>query len=272
MGHAVAVDPAVEAFLVAVAAMARDCQGELEVRVGACAVEIEPRAADGFAVSVRVEDEAVSVRLGEWERRFAREDDPDEDGDALALALDLVAAALWGRARLRIELVEDRPWRTTVCFGAPGRWLTFAREGGGLRAPWKRARIEERMNHGRPPRRIDESKLSPLPWAPWAGIRGDARAEPPPLVMPVDGELDLHSFSPKDVKPLVLETIEQCRARGILELRIVHGKGIGNLRRTVHALLERHPAVASFRLGGQGAGGWGATLVDLRPASDDETP
>ncbi len=83
--------------------------------------------------------------------------------------------------------------------------------------------------------------------------------------MPLDGELDLHSFKPKEVKPLVLETIEQCRARGILELRIVHGKGIGNLRRTVHALLDRHPAVASYRLGGHGAGSWGATVVDLHP-------
>lgn len=275
------MDPAALAFLRAVADTARACGPDVSVRVRARAVELQPAAAGGLPVVARVDDDAVIVTLcdrplGEvgqaahgWERRFPREDDPDDDADALALALDLVAAALWGRARLRVEHVGNRPWRTTVCFGAPGRWLTFDRQGGWLRAPWTRVRVEERRNHGAPPRPIDEAKLRPLPWAPWAGIRGQLPPEPPPLPMPVNGELDLHSFSPKDVGALVLETIEQHRARGILALRIVHGKGIGNLRRTVHALLERHPGVVSYRLGGHGEGSWGATLVELRPPADD---
>jgi hypothetical protein len=278
------VDEAAVAFLRAVAATARACGPAFTVREQPQRLEIEPAAPDGLSVGVRVEDDAVIVELGAgagggagrsegqpgaWPRRFPREDDPDDDADALALAHDLVAAALWGRARLTVEHVHDRPWRTTAWFGAPGRWLALDRQGGGLRAPWTRVRTEERRNAGPPPRPIDEAKLRPLPWAPWAGIRGQAPAEPPPVELPVNGELDLHSFSPKDVKPLVLETIEQHRARGILALRIVHGKGVGNLRRTVHALLERHPGVASYRLGGHGEGSWGATLVELRPPADD---
>src|SRR5690606_20449170 len=110
---------------------------------------------------------------------------PDDDADALALAHDLVAAALWGRARLRIESVGGKPWRVTVCFGAPGCWLTFERQGGGLRAPWRRVTTEERKNRARPPRPIDEARLRPLPWAPWAGIRGEGPPEPPPVAMPI---------------------------------------------------------------------------------------
>lgn len=249
----------------AVAGTARACAPAFVVRAEADAVMIEPASEEGFAVNVRVEGEAIVVDLGRWSRRFAREVDPDEDADALALAHDLVAAALWGRARVRTEWLGDEPWRTTVCFGAPGRWLTFERVGGGLRAPWRRLRLQTSINVGVPPTPIDERALRPLPWAPWAGMRGDRGQEPEPVELVVDGELDLHSFRPKEVRPLVLEYIVQCRQRGILELRIVHGKGIGNLRRTVHALLDRHEAVKGYRLGGQGGGGWGATVVDLHP-------
>ena len=59
--------------------------------------------------------------------------------------------------------------------------------------------------------------------------------------------------------------LEACRRRGILEVRVVHGKGTGALRETVHAILERLPGVASFRLAGEDRGSWGATLVVLEP-------
>jgi DNA-nicking Smr family endonuclease len=88
--------------------------------------------------------------------------------------------------------------------------------------------------------------------------------EDEPVSLPIDGVLDLHPFSPKDLRTLIPEYLEQCHARGILEIRIIHGKGIGNLRRSVHSLLAAHPLVAGFRLADGDRGGWGATLVILK--------
>jgi len=94
----------------------------------------------------------------------------------------------------------------------------------------------------------------------------DDYQDPEVIEMPIDGVLDLHSFHPKEVKDLVPDYLDECRDRGILEVRIIHGKGKGVLRRIVHSVLEKHPAVKGFKLGGHGSGSWGATTVDLLPA------
>ncbi|HDL03840.1 MAG TPA: DNA mismatch repair protein MutS [candidate division Zixibacteria bacterium] len=81
--------------------------------------------------------------------------------------------------------------------------------------------------------------------------------------MPIDGTLDLHTFRPKEVKELIPDYIDICLENGIYQLRIIHGKGKGVLRRIVHAALENHPEVESFRHE-SGGGSWGATVVDLK--------
>ena len=85
-----------------------------------------------------------------------------------------------------------------------------------------------------------------------------------PIELPIDGVLDLHTFRPRDVGDLVPDYLAACRAKGIYQVRIIHGKGIGNLRRSVHAILSKHPDVVSFVLDHPQYGSWGATLVRLR--------
>ncbi len=87
--------------------------------------------------------------------------------------------------------------------------------------------------------------------------------EPEPVRPPVDGLLDLHTFSPKEVPTVVREYIGVCLEKEIYEIRIIHGKGKGILRDTVHALLKKDPRVLHFSLD-TGPSGWGATLAFLR--------
>jgi phosphoribosylanthranilate isomerase len=82
--------------------------------------------------------------------------------------------------------------------------------------------------------------------------------------IPIDGTLDLHTFSPREVKDLVPEYLRECRDRNILYVRIIHGKGTGTLRRIVHSILDRNPDVIDYKAAGLG-GGWGATELTLRP-------
>jgi DNA-nicking Smr family endonuclease len=86
--------------------------------------------------------------------------------------------------------------------------------------------------------------------------------------VPLDGALDLHPFRPRDVPEVVDEFLRASRARGFARVRLIHGKGIGQIREQVHALLGRHPAVREFHLAGSASGGWGATVVHLRPEEE----
>ncbi len=85
-----------------------------------------------------------------------------------------------------------------------------------------------------------------------------------PVGIPIDGILDLHTFSPKEVKDLVPEYLAACREKGIFQVRIIHGKGTGTLREMVHGILSKLTTVESFQLAEETAGGWGATVAILK--------
>ena len=86
-----------------------------------------------------------------------------------------------------------------------------------------------------------------------------------PIRIPITGELDLHTFAPAETNQLLEAYFDACREKGILSVRVIHGKGTGALKETVHAFLRRSPLVSSFQLGYETSGSWGATIVSLRP-------
>jgi DNA-nicking Smr family endonuclease len=85
-----------------------------------------------------------------------------------------------------------------------------------------------------------------------------------PVVVPIEDRLDLHPFSPRDVRTAVEEYLYQCHDKGLSEVRIIHGRGTGTQRAIVHALLRKNPHVLSFSDAPPEAGGWGATTVQLK--------
>jgi len=98
----------------------------------------------------------------------------------------------------------------------------------------------------------DREEESPLP-------EGDA-----PVELPITDVLDLHSFRPAEVADVVREYLEAAWEKGLRELRIIHGRGIGVQRQTVRTLLARDHRVTGFGDAPAEAGGWGATWVRLR--------
>jgi dsDNA-specific endonuclease/ATPase MutS2 len=89
-------------------------------------------------------------------------------------------------------------------------------------------------------------------------------AEPDPIRIPITDVFDLHTVPPRDVKAVVEEYLAEAHRLGFRALRIVHGRGIGVQREMVRSVLSRCDFVAAFRDAPPEAGGWGATIVDLR--------
>ncbi len=75
-----------------------------------------------------------------------------------------------------------------------------------------------------------------------------------PIAVPIEAELDLHPFHPRDVPSVVAEYVTAAHRAGLREVRLIHGRGVGVQRGIVQAALERHPLVEAF---------WDATETHL---------
>ena len=91
-----------------------------------------------------------------------------------------------------------------------------------------------------------------------------------PIQLPIDGVLDLHTFSPREIKDLVPDYLAACRERGIFQVRIIHGKGLGSINREPvlklhvrHWLMQRDEVLAYVQARPADGGG-GAVMVLLK--------
>ena len=83
-----------------------------------------------------------------------------------------------------------------------------------------------------------------------------------PVRLPIEREIDLHAFAPRDIPSVVQEYIDAAADAGLSEVRLVHGRGRGVQRGIVQAALERHPRVVEFW--DDTAAHLGATIARLR--------
>ena len=89
--------------------------------------------------------------------------------------------------------------------------------------------------------------------------------EDEPVEIPIEDVLDLHPFRPAEIRDVALEYLVAAREKGFLQVRLIHGRGIGVQRERVQSLLRSLDWVESFHDADGTGGGWGATVVLLRP-------
>ena len=110
--------------------------------------------------------------------------------------------------------------------------------------------------------RVVAEVLQAGPVSPGDGVSLEA------VTVPLTDVLDLHSFRPEDTQRVVTEYLDGARRAGFGEVRIVHGRGHGVQRAIVRRHLAGAPGVAGFTDAPPTRGGWGATVVRLRPVED----
>ena len=86
---------------------------------------------------------------------------------------------------------------------------------------------------------------------------------PEPVEIEITDSIDLHSFSPKDIRAVVEAYLPEAHAKGLKVVRIIHGKGVGVQREIVRKVLSETDYVKKFKNAPEFSGSWGATIVEL---------
>jgi dsDNA-specific endonuclease/ATPase MutS2 len=88
-----------------------------------------------------------------------------------------------------------------------------------------------------------------------------------PIEIPITDTLDLHPFRPAEIRDVAREYLIEAHARGLTQVRVIHGRGIGVQRERIRSLLRELDFVLDFQDADPSGGGWGSTVVLLAPNS-----
>lgn len=80
----------------------------------------------------------------------------------------------------------------------------------------------------------------------------------------ISPDLTIRALRVDEAAPMLEKYLDDAYAAGIAQVRIIHGKGTGALRRFVGDTLRVHPVVGGFRAGDDGEGGEGVTIVTFK--------
>ncbi|HEV8660928.1 MAG TPA: Smr/MutS family protein [Thermoanaerobaculia bacterium] len=89
--------------------------------------------------------------------------------------------------------------------------------------------------------------------------------EDEPHEIPIEDVLDLHPFRAAEVRDVALDYLTEARARGFRQVRLIHGRGVGVQRERIQSMLRSLDWVEGFHDADPSGGGWGATVVLLKP-------
>ncbi len=104
--------------------------------------------------------------------------------------------------------------------------------------------------------------LENQPKKPAPKVRGTGTGQLRTAAVPA--EIDIRGMETLEAVPVVERYIDDAYLGRLESVRIIHGKGTGALRQTVHETLRRHKRVKGFRLGRYGEGETGVTVVELK--------
>lgn len=80
----------------------------------------------------------------------------------------------------------------------------------------------------------------------------------------VSPSLDLRGKRYEDAQRILDKYLDDVFLAGLKQVEIIHGKGTGALRKAAQEILDKHVHVESYRLGLEGEGGYGVTIVKIR--------
>ena len=80
---------------------------------------------------------------------------------------------------------------------------------------------------------------------------------------PISDEVRLRQLTVDEALPRLDQFLHDTFMAGLIQVKVIHGKGTGTLRQMVRRVLGKHPLVKTFRPGDYGEGGEGVTIAEL---------